>query len=106
MLNPYKNLVHTLTSDNGKEFSEHQIFSEALKTEFYFAHPYSSWERGLNENTNGLIRQYFPKKTSLANINIKIIKETQDKPNNRPIKLFNYQKPVQLFLNSLVALVT
>ena len=106
MLNPYKSLVHTLTSDNGKEFADHQKIAEALETEFYFAHPYSSWERGLNENTNGLIRQYFPKKTCLENIDIKIVKETQDKLNNRPRKLLNYQKPVHLFLNSHVALVT
>jgi len=106
MLNPYKGLVHTLTSDNGKEFSDHQKVADALEAEFYFAHPYSSWERGLNENTNGLIRQYFPKKTSLENVDIKIVKETQDKLNNRPRKLLNYQKPVHLFLNSLVALVT
>ena len=106
MLNPYKKMVHTLTSDNGKEFSEHQKIAEELQTEFYFAHPYSSWERGLNENTNGLIRQYFPKKTSLENVDIKIVKKTQDKLNNRPRKLLNYQKPKHLFLNSLVALGT
>jgi IS30 family transposase len=106
MLNPYKGLVHTLTSDNGKEFSDHQKVAEALKAEFYFAHPYSSWERGLNENTNGLIRQYFPKRTSLENVKLEIVKETQDKLNNRPRKLLNYQKPLHLFLNSLVALVT
>ncbi len=55
--------VHTITCDNGKEFAAHEEISEALEAETYFAHPYASWERGTNENTNGLIRQYFPKGT-------------------------------------------
>ncbi|GAB4363636.1 MAG: hypothetical protein Kow0042_01670 [Calditrichia bacterium] len=62
MSKPYKHLIHTLTSDNGKEFSEHEKIVKALQAKFYFAHPYSTWERGLNENATGLIRQYFPKK--------------------------------------------
>ena len=53
---PYKNMIHTITADNGKEFSEHQYVAQRLDIDFYFAHPYSSWERGLNENTNKLIR--------------------------------------------------
>ena len=62
MLKPFKGLVHTITADNGKEFAMHRVIAKELKTDFYFAHPYASWERGPNENTNGLIRQYFPKK--------------------------------------------
>ena len=58
---PYKDNVLTITADNGKEFAGHETMSKELETQVYFAHPYSSWERGLNENTNGLIRQYFPK---------------------------------------------
>lgn len=54
-------VVHTITADNGKELADHQVIAKALKCEFYFAHPYSAWERGTNGNTNGLIRQYFPK---------------------------------------------
>ncbi len=65
MLQSLKRPVHTITSDNGKEFGEHEAISEALGAGFYFAHPYASWERGLNENINGLIRQYFPKKDGL-----------------------------------------
>jgi IS30 family transposase len=106
MLKPYQDLVHTLTSDNGKEFTEHAKIAGALNAQFYFAHPYCSWERGLNENTNGLIRQYFPKKTSLVDVCEKKVSNVQDKLNNRPRKLLDFEKPNQLFLNSLVALGT
>ncbi len=106
MLMPYKDLIHTITGDNGKEFSEHQKIALALNAQFYFAHPYCSWERGLNENTNGLIRQYFPKKTSLENVDKEQIAYVQNKLNTRPRKSLNYQKPADLFLNSLVALGT
>ena len=61
LLGTISDQVHTITSDNGKEFARHQQIEKRLKYDFYFAHPYSSWERGTNENTNGLIRQYFPK---------------------------------------------
>jgi transposase, IS30 family len=106
MLKPYGNLVHTLTADNGKEFSEHVKVADALKAKFYFAHPYSSWERGLNENTNGLIRQYFPKKTCLLNVSDDYILIVQDKLNDRPRKTLNFETPNHLFLNSVVALET
>lgn len=56
LLSPYHNQVHTITSDNGKEFASHEQIASALGTQFYFAHPYASWERGTNEKTNGLIR--------------------------------------------------
>jgi IS30 family transposase len=106
MLKPYKNLVYTLTCDNGKEFSEHEKIAQALQAKFYFAHPYSSWERGLNENTNGLIRQYFPKKTSFVNIEKEQVIIVQNKLNSRPRKTLDFQKPCDIFLNSLVALGT
>jgi IS30 family transposase len=106
MLKPYKDLVHTLTADNGKEFSGHELIAKALQTKFYFAHPYSSWERGLNENTNGLIRQYFPKKTCLLNVSDKKIRTVQNKLNNRPRKSLKFETPKQLFVNSVVALGT
>lgn len=106
MLTPYKNLVFTLTGDNGKEFSEHAKIAQALDATFYFAHPYSSWERGLNENTNGLIRQYFPKKTCLINISKEQIMMIQHKLNERPRKLLNFKTPRQVFFNSSVALGT
>ena len=65
-LEPLKEHVLTLTSDNGKEFARHRNINEKLAAKFYFCHPYHSWERGLNENTNGLVRQYFPKGTDFA----------------------------------------
>ena len=68
LLKPLAHRVYTLTSDNGKEFAQHQTIAAELGARFYFAHPYSSWERGLNENTNGLIRQYFPKKHDFTTI--------------------------------------
>lgn len=64
LLSPFSDQVHTMTSDNGKEFADHKNIAAKLNAKFYFAHPYASWERDLNENTNGLIRQYFPKGTS------------------------------------------
>jgi len=106
MLMPYKDLTFTITGDNGKEFSKHQKIAEALDAKFYFAHPYCSWERGLNENTNGLIRQYYPKKTSLENIDKEHVVYVQNRLNNRPRKSLNFQKPADLFLNSFVALGT
>lgn len=106
MLKPYKNLVQTLTGDNGKEFSEHEKIAKELQAQFYFAHPYSSWERGLNENTNGLIRQYFPKKTPLIQLSDEQVLIVQEKLNQRPRKSLNFETPKQLFLNSLVALGT
>ncbi len=68
LLKPFKDVVHTITADNGKEFSYHEKISKALSADVYFAHPYSSWERGLNENTNGLLRQYFPKNTDFKKV--------------------------------------
>jgi len=106
MLKPYKDSVHTLTGDNGKEFSEHEKIAAALQAMFYFAHPYSAWERGLNENTNGLIRQYFPKKTCLINVSDEHVSIVQEKLNQRPRKSLNFETPKHLFFNSSVALET
>lgn len=89
--------VETLTSDNGKEFSEHEEISKKLKAGFYFCHPYRSCERGLNENTNGLIRQYFPKKTEFDKITDEDIKTVEEKLNNRPRKTLGYQTPNEVY---------
>ena len=70
-------IVHTITLDNGKEFSCHEKISKYTGCKVYFAHPYSSYERGLNENTNGLIRQYFPKKTDFRKITQKDVKRVE-----------------------------
>jgi transposase, IS30 family len=65
LLTPFAHCVHTLTTDNGKEFAQHERIATALNADFYFAHPYASWQRGANENRNGLIRQFFPKKMQI-----------------------------------------
>lgn len=98
LLKPYKNRVHTITADNGKEFAGHKHISKKLKTKVFFAHPYHSWERGLNENTNGLIRQYFKKGTSFENITEDMVNDVMKKLNNRPRKKLNYKTPVEAFL--------
>jgi len=99
MMLPYKQFVLSITSDNGKEFAEHKKISEKLLTEFFFAHPYSSWERGLSEYTNKLIRQYIPKKAIFNQYDDKYITEIQHKINRRPRKNLNYDKPYELFFN-------
>jgi len=101
-----KKWVKTLTADNGKEFAFHELIAKALNAKFYFAHPYSSWERGLNENTNGLIRQYFPKKSNFKTIAQKQIDFVMEKLNNRLRKCFGFKTPNQVFfgINPTVAL--
>jgi len=90
--------LHTLTSDNGSEFSCHLEVAAELKAQFFFAHPYSSWERGLNEHTNGLLRQYFPKKTEFYQKGIEDkLKEAVAKINRRPRKVLNYKTPDEAF---------
>lgn len=97
-LKPHLDVVHTLTSDNGSEFAQHEAISTQLKADFYFAHPYSSWERGLNENTNGLVRQYIKKGSELTHVDDKILSIISDKLNNRPRKTLGYKTPLEVFL--------
>lgn len=97
LLAPYPEKVFTITSDNGKEFAEHQLISKRLTAKVYFAHPYHSWERGLNENTNGLIRQYFPKNTDFKTITNKSVEKVVDRLNNRPRKTLGYATPNEVF---------
>lgn len=92
-----KNKIHTITADNGKEFADHQTIAEQLDVDVYFARPYHSWERGANENTNGLIRQYFTKGSSFENITDQEVKWVQDKLNNRPRKRLNYLSPNEMY---------
>ena len=96
-LAPIQEFVITLTSDNGKEFAFHQQVSQSLKTDFYFATPYHSWERGLNEHTNGLVRQYFPKSKRFDEISIDNLKEIEELLNNRPRKVLNFWTPKEIF---------
>jgi IS30 family transposase len=100
LMAPFKKLVLSITSDNGSEFAMHKYIAKKLQTEFYFAHPYSSWERGLNEYTNRLIRQYIPKKTDFDNVNDQQIRIITMKLNSRPRKKLDYKSPGSVFLNS------
>jgi IS30 family transposase len=86
----------TLTYDNGTEMAQHIEFSKQTGMPVYFAHPYCSWERGTNENTNGLIRRYFPKKTDFSKITEKELKKAQNALNNRPRKVLGYKTPNQI----------
>lgn len=99
--------IKTITSDNGREFAGHRKVSELLNIDYYFARPYHSWERGSNENLNGLIRQYFPKGMDFHNLSDTRIKEVETKLNNRPRKRYQYENPIfvmnQLLFNHEVA---
>ena len=97
LLNSVSDKVHTITSDNGKEFGNHEKIAKGLKCSIYFAHAYSSWERGTNENTNGLIRQYFLKNRDFRTITDKELIHAMKRLNNRPRKRFGYKTPNQVF---------
>ena len=109
-LQPWKPFIKTITSDNGKEFAAHQNISKQRNTNYYFATPYHSWERGANENLNRLVRQYFKKLSDFSKITQQQIKKGEDKLNNRPRKRFNYETPVfvmnKLVFNQKIAFVT
>jgi IS30 family transposase len=91
--------VHTITCDNGKEFTDHERIAEALKAKVYFAHPYASWERGTNENTNGLIRQYIPKNTKFSELTYADIEFVENQLNTRPRKCLSFIPPVVILNN-------
>ena len=95
---PIKNIVETITTDNGKEFAQHELVTEKLGAKFYFAQPYHSWERGLNENTNGLVRQYFPKGSDFSKLDQQQVLAVEKKLNNRPRKTLGYKTPREEFL--------
>ena len=96
-LKQYSDLVYTITGDNGCEFSKHEKVSKELNADFYFAHPYASWERGLNVNTNGLVRQYLKKGSDFSSITDDDLLIIMDKLNNRPRKSLGYLTPNQVF---------
>jgi IS30 family transposase len=93
LLAPYKEAVLTIRADNGKEFAYHEEMTSALDAAVYFADPYSSWQRGLNENTNGLLRQYWPKHTNFKQVTLRAVISVITSLNNRPRKKLNYQTP-------------
>ena len=103
-LMPYKERVRTITYDNGREFADHQGMANDLEARIYFAHPYASWERGLNENTNGLIRQYFPKQQALNTVTNAQIKHALDKLNHRPRKTLGFRTPHEFFSKTKTSL--
>jgi IS30 family transposase len=96
LLTPYKDVVHTITADNGKEFVYHKKISKALSTEVYFTHPYCSWERGLNENSNGLLRQHFPKDTDFKEVTAAAVIKPVNRLNTRPRKDLEFKTPNQV----------
>lgn len=96
-LKKYKVILRTITSDNGKEFADHKWISSKLEIGYYFADPYSSWQRGSNENYNGLLRQYFPKKTNFKTLNKKDVMFAQNQLNHRPRKRLGYKTPHVVF---------
>jgi len=104
MMRPFKDRIHTITADNGKEFSKHEDVAKALDSDFFFCHPYSSWERGLNENTNGLIRQFFPKGSEFTNITSEQIVAVQNNLNYRPRKTLGYKTPTEVFYDIILQL--
>jgi IS30 family transposase len=97
-LDSLKQIARTLTFDNGKEFSAHEAVTEALGVACYFAKPYHSWERGLNEHTNGLLRQYYPKKTNFTDLSNEKTQWVEDRLNNRPRKVLNFMTPREVIM--------
>ena len=95
--------VWSITFDNGHEFSNHLNIAKQLNCQVFFAFPYHSWERGLNENTNGLIRQYIPKKTDFKDFSDEYVQEVQNKLNNSPRKTLNFQTPIEYLKNMKIA---
>ncbi len=100
LLSPFKERVYTITQDNGLEFAGHQKVSEKLKADIYFAHPYASWERGLNENTNGLVRQYIPKSRRFNTVTDEEVDFIMHRLNHRPRKTLGYRTPHEVFFNT------
>ena len=91
----------TMTYDQGREMAQHKLFTKITGVKVYFAHPRSPWERGTNENTNGLIRQFFPKGTDFNKVSRHEVKKAQDLLNGRPRKTLGFQKPYEVF-NQLI----
>jgi len=104
LLNPFKEAVHTITADNGKEFAYHEQMTAALDAAVYFADPYSSWQRGLNENTNGLLRQYWPKSTDFKKISSNDVSAVIIDLNDRPRKKLGYKTPARLMAEHMAAI--
>ena len=98
-LRPHRRRVHTITADNGKEFAAHQTIARQLQARFYFAQPYQAWQRGLNEQINGLVRQYLPKQTDLRPVTDEQLKFIMNRLNHRPRKTLGFKTPFEVFSN-------
>jgi IS30 family transposase len=104
LLAPLKASVRSITADNGKEFAYHEQIAKRLNCDVYFAHPYCSWERGLNENTNGLLRQDFPKSTDFKQVTDSEVQKVVKRLNDRPRKLLAFKTPAYLMREHMAAL--
>jgi IS30 family transposase len=103
-LGPHKTFVHTITYDNGREFSDHEGNAQDLAATIYFAHPYASWERGVNENTNRLIRQFFPKHQDLTLVSEPELTAVEENLNHRPRKTLGFRTPHEVFFDTTTSL--
>ena len=97
-----RHLKKTLTYDRGSEMAEHKLFTKDTRVQVYFADPHSPWQRGTNENTNGLLRQFFPKGIDFRTLTKKEIRQVQDLMNDRPRKALNFLKPDEVFSQALM----
>jgi IS30 family transposase len=104
LLHPLADRLHTISGDNGKEFADHQHIAQELGIDFFFAHPYAAWERGVNENMNGLIRQYIPKNRELISVTNDELEHIMIKLNHRPRKCLDLKSPFKVFFDLSVAL--
>ena len=102
LLRPHKGKCNTMTFDNGKGFAEHETIAAELNADVYFAHPYHSWERGLNTNSNGLLRQYFPKGMELIEVTQEQVQWAVDRFNHRPRKVLGFRAPFEVFFGKTV----
>ena len=96
-----KGAVKTITTDNGKEFAKWEEMEKSLGCQIYFADPYCAWQKGTNENLNGLLREFYPKGRNLARVSAKTLAQNVAKINNRPKKVLNFQTPADLIEQEL-----
>jgi IS30 family transposase len=106
LLQPVADRSHTITGDNGKEFAEHERIARVLEIDFFFAHPYTAWERGANENMNGLVRQYIPKNRDFVPVTNDELLQIINRLNHRPRKCLDFRTPFEVFFEQPVALTT
>ncbi len=104
LLKPFSGAVLTITADNGKELAFHEQITKALGAPVYFTDPYCSWQRGLNENTNGLLRQYWPKITDFKKVSLQAVDAVIAQLNDHPRKKLGYRTPAQLMAEHMAAI--